>query len=235
MSMARWRSPQFVLSITLLAVLLATLIFTIEWRYKVSYSVPSELTTNDKGFRFRMDNRTCRNSKDVPGYSRGFLGECGVLEGAQLRRFKIQSKGMISGVVREASLATPFIEWLSAQMSRWENVKIISGSLWDSEFQRSSLENVVFEGVDLRGVSFRDASLTNVTFRDCKMLDMSFRRAQLKNVKFERTSCRFCDFVGTKMGSATLDTPFESAGFSFETELPFPYEQVGKYGFVLRD
>lgn len=235
MNLKRIWNPTNVLSALLLAIMLGALIFALDWRYKFSYSAPPETTVGDLGFRYRQDQRACRNSLDEEGRSKDFLGECGRLEGRHMRRVQLRTYNIIASLNQDLVIEGSFIEWLSAQVSRWENVHMLSTKLWDSEFQHSVLENVVFDAVDLRGVSFREAKLVNVTFRNAKMMDMSFRGARLQGVKFENTTCQICDFSGADMGDTQMDLPFQKASFSLGTRLPFPYEQVGKYGFELRD
>lgn len=215
--------------------LLSGLLISAEWRFKLSYSNPVAALEGDRGFRLRIEERLCRNLNEEEGRSEGFFGECGDLRKATLRRIKLRSHIAIASSVRETTFEDSFIEWLEAQVSRWDQVRFVSSKLWDSEFQSAVLEGVIFDSADLRGVSFREAKLSNVTFRNTQMADVSFRGARLSGVKFENTTCRLCDFSDAKMGDTKLDIPFQRALFSLKTELSFPYEQVGKYGFELRD
>lgn len=235
MNFRRFLSPTFVLSAVLLLLSLGALGAALDLRYKLSFVTPVEATKGDLGFRFRQEEGRCRNSLEEEGRSDGFWGECGRLHGAQMTRVKLREHNAIASLNEETVIKDLFIEWLSAQVSRWKNVRLADGKLWDSELQYSTWENVVFEDMDLRGVSFREAKLENVTFRNTRMMDMSFRGSRLKGVKFENTICQFCDFTGADMGDVKMDLPFHRASFSLTTRLPFPYEQVGKYGFELRD
>lgn len=228
-------SPTYVLLGILAAILIGTLLAAAEWRYKFSYSIPVQLSERDLGFRFRTNERQCRDAAEQDGRSVGFFGECGVVEHLEMRRVKIESHNAIASVNKDLTFQRAFISWLSAQFSSWKDVQFLSAKLWDSDFHLTTMENIVFEDVDLRGISFRQAKLVNVTFRNSTMLDMSFRGALLRGVKFEGTACINCDFSDTDMKDSKLDKPFKGAVFSIGTQLPFPYEQVGKFGFELRD
>lgn len=224
-----------VVSTLLGAILILSLAASLEWRYKLTYSVPSYITDNDLGFRFRLDVRRCRNVADIEGRSPSYFGQCGLLERASMKRVKIESHDAIASLNKSVMIEDSFVSWLSAQLSRWEDAQFHSGQLWDSDFNRAKFSSVIFENMDIRGLSFRDASFEKVTFRNTSLLDVSFRGAKLNHVIFENSECRNCDFRDAKMGTAKLDKPFVKAVYSLATELPFPYEQVGKYGFELYD
>jgi hypothetical protein len=213
-------------------ILFVSLLAAIEWRYHVTYSVPSALLSNDMGFRLRWDVLRCENAKGQEGRSDSYLGQCGRYENGELRRTKFRNHDGIAAEIKDVRFKSLSAEWLSAQHSRWENVELNSGTIWNSDFSNALFTNVIFDDIDFRGLSFDGAHFKNVTFRGSDLMNSSFRGAVLEKVTFENSTCsRWCDFRSAKMRDTKILEPFNKALFNLETELPFPYEEVGIRGF----
>lgn len=207
----------------------------VDWRYRFSYEVPTAARAGDLGFRFDFSKRSCLNTNSEAGTSPGFLGACGVAKDLDIHRGKFIETILIAGQFGNSTFSNSIFDWVKAHASRWANVKFLGNLIWDSEFPMAEFVGVQFVDSDLRGPIFSGAKFIDCEFRNSKILDASFRGTTFLRTKFVNTTCSNCDFSSAKFQESSIDRPFEKTIFNMETVLPFPIEQVGKYGFEFRD
>lgn len=233
--MARKINPWAIATAGWTFVLLLAALWLADWRYRYSYEVPTVTSQGDKGFRFDLSKRLCIDQNGAPGVSQNHLGPCGVVKDLALRRAKVENHVLIAGTVASSTFTNVIFDWVSGHGSRWSEIKLTGGKFWDSEFPFAEFRGVKFQGTDLRGVSFNGAKFIDCEFKDVEILDSSFRNATLVRTVFLNSVCSSCDFSGAKFEESSIDRPFEKAVFNLETVLPFPIEQVERYGFEFRD
>lgn len=233
--MARKFNPWTIAAAGWTLVLLLAALWLADWRYRYSYEVPTVTSQGDRGFRFDFNKRLCVDQMGNAGVSQNHFGPCGVIKDLVLKRAKVENHVLIAGTVASSSFTNVIFDWVTGHGSRWSDTKMTGGKLWDSEFPFAEFRGVKFENVDLRGVSFNGAKFFDCEFKDVKILDSSFRNATLVRTAFLNSVCSSCDFSGAKFEASLIDRPFEKAIFNLETVLPFPVEQVERFGFEFRD
>ena len=206
-----------------------------DWRYRFSYEVPAVTRQGDKGFRFNLATRACVNSAGIQGVSENHLGACGIINDLNLKRAKIENQIMIAGTITNSELKDVIFDWVTAHGMRWLTISFQDGKIWDSEFPLAEFRGVKFENVDFRGISFAGAKFIDCEFKNSRLLDSNFRGAVFLRTAFVGSVCQYCDFSGAKFDSSQIDRPFEKAIFNLETVLPFPVEQVDRFGFEFRN
>jgi uncharacterized protein YjbI with pentapeptide repeats len=142
---------------------------------------------------------------------------------------------MIAGTIANSDLKDVVFDWVTGHGMQWLTISFQDGKIWDSEFPFAEFRGVKFENVDFRGVNFSGAKFTDCEFKDSRLLDSNFRGAVFLRTVFVGSVCKSCDFSAAKFDSSLIDRPFEKALFNLETVLPFPIEQVGRFGFEFRD
>lgn len=206
-----------------------------EWRFRLSYEVPAVVKQGDKGFRYHLSRRKCINSEGVEGYSENHFGPCGLVRDLKLRRAKVENHIMIAGTLVNSDLKNVIFDWVTAHGMRWNDIGFQEGKIWDSEFPLAEFRGVKFVNIDFRGVSFSDAKFIDCQFINSRLLDTSFRGAVFIGSAFIGTTCSSCDFSAAKFEESTIDLPFENAIFNLKTVLPFPVEQIDRFGFKFRE
>lgn len=235
MNLAKNRNPYVIALVAWTIVLLAVGVFLFEWRYRLSYDVPNVVRYGDKGFRFNLNKRKCVDQDGVAGISRNFLGPCGVAEGISLKRSKIENRILIAGTITSSNMTDVLFEWVKAHGMRWSDIEFHSGKIVDSEFPLAEFHGVKFENVDFRGVNFNGAKFFDCQFKNSRFRDANFRGANIVRSVFIGSDCAGCDFTFAKFEDSSIQGRFESAYFNFQTVLPFPINQISRYGFEYRD
>ena len=226
---------------------------------KVTFLIAAFATVSafagDLGFRYQAERGRCEFEM-TEGGNPGFLGECGILEGADLdgktlvgnlRGIKIKKSSLRSANLSHSDLTGAVFEG-----SNLQGVIIQNALLHRTDFSDSNLEGASFAGSELKGAliyrgiqgrnaDFRKAILENVDFGSGEDVDLSganFEGARIGPIFCNRDqNLRNANFRNADLSAAIqiVDSLLEGAIYNSNTLLPFSERVAQKLGMVKVD
>lgn len=184
-------------------------------------------TTAQQGPQFHYLNGRCVNDAGEEGHNADYVGECGGLQGADLRDEYLEEINLAGADLRGARMNSAQLRGAVFRGAVLHNANLESADLRDADFGHASLERADLARADLTGALLEDVHMPNIILRAAILRDARLRDANMRGADLRGADLTGADLRGTRLNRALGDG---------RTVLPFTYtrDDLARRGMVFR-